>query len=81
MQRYGIVGFGELLTSERYRQSGRATARSVPMTGAIPVVALTALVVLAFVARDRNYIMTGASLIMLAGALATYYGAVYWTSG
>lgn len=51
------------------------------MAGAVPVVALTALVVLAFVAHDRNYIMTSVSLMGLAGALAMYYGSIYWMFG
>lgn len=51
------------------------------MTGAVPVVALTALVVLAFVAHDRNYLMTSVSLMMLAGALAMYFGAIHWMLG
>ena len=51
------------------------------MAGAVPVVALTALVVLALVAREQRYIMTGTSLMVLAGALATYLGTIYWMFG
>jgi hypothetical protein len=51
------------------------------MSGAVPVVCMTVLVVLSFVAHDRRYIMTSASLMMLAGALAMYYGTIYWIFG
>ena len=51
------------------------------MAGAVPVVALTALVVLAFVAHDRRYVMTSVSLMGLAGVVALYYGALYWMFG
>jgi hypothetical protein len=40
---------------------------------ATPILALTALIVLAFVARERNYRSTSTSLIVLTGTLATVF--------
>ena len=51
------------------------------MAGAVPVVCMTALVLLSLVARDRKYELTSAGLMMLAGALAIYYGTIHWMLG
>ena len=43
-----------------------------------PIAALTVLLGLSFLARDRNFLLTSSTLLMLSGMLAAWYLALYW---
>jgi hypothetical protein len=43
--------------------------------------ALAVLIVLAFYARERNYTLTGTSLLVVGGALASWFLAATWIFG
>ncbi len=51
------------------------------MSFTTPVAALSALVVLSLVARERDYGLTSTGLLVLAGVLGAWFGAVYWMFG
>jgi hypothetical protein len=51
------------------------------MSSAVPFVAVTALVVLALVARERKYLLTSTSLVVMAGALVVWHAAIVWMFG
>jgi hypothetical protein len=46
-----------------------------------PITALALLLGLSFLARERNYLLTAASLLVLSGTLATWFGALFWKFG
>jgi hypothetical protein len=51
------------------------------MSTAVPFVAVTLLVVLSLVARERKYILTSTSLIVMAGTLVAWHAAMFWFFG
>ena len=51
------------------------------MSFSVPIAALSALVVLSLIARERNYALTSTSLLVLTGALAGWFVATYWMFG
>jgi hypothetical protein len=51
------------------------------MTFVTPVVALAALAVLSFIAREKSYPLTSTSLMVVSGVLTAWYVAVYWAFG
>jgi len=55
--------------------------KEAAMTLAVPVAAIGLLVVLAAIAKERKYEMTGTSLIVVAGILLGWIAAVLWMSG
>jgi hypothetical protein len=46
-----------------------------------PVAALSFLVVLLLIARERKYLLTSTSLMVVAGALAIWFAALYFVYG
>jgi hypothetical protein len=66
----------------RYRrpEEGRAAERSA-MSFVGPVAALSFLVVLLLIARERKYLLTSTALMVIAGALAAWFGAIYFVYG
>jgi hypothetical protein len=46
-----------------------------------PIAALTVLLGLSFLARERNYLLTAGSLLVLSGTLATWLAALHWKFG
>jgi hypothetical protein len=51
------------------------------MTFVTPVVALSLLAVLSLIAREKSYLLTSTSLMVVTAALAAWYVAVYWAFG
>ena len=76
------AGVGKFLTSVRLslgREAGQPWA--VQMTFVTPVVALSLLAVASLIAREKSYALTSTSLMVVTGALAAWYAAVYWALG
>ncbi len=46
-----------------------------------PIAALTVLLGLSFLARERNYLLTATTLLMLSAAVATWFVTLYWKFG
>jgi hypothetical protein len=46
-----------------------------------PIAALTVLLGLSFLARERNYLLTATSLWVLCATLATWVAALHWKFG
>ena len=51
------------------------------MSVTILVVGLGALIVLSFLAKERNYLLTSTSLLVVSGVVATGLAAAYWILG
>ncbi len=51
------------------------------MSATVPLVALSALLVLSLVAKQLAYVMTSTSLMFMTGALATWFLVSYWILG
>jgi hypothetical protein len=46
-----------------------------------PMAALAVLLGLSFLARDRSYLLTSMSLLVVSGMLAVWFAALYWKFG
>jgi hypothetical protein len=55
--------------------------KAAPMSVNEPIAALTVLLGLSFLARERNYLLTATNLLVLSGTLATWFVALYWKFG
>jgi len=67
-----------LVTLSRQNQHGRRGLRkAAAMSASVPIIALSALVALSLIARQRDYAMTSTSLLFLTGALAAWMLASY----
>ena len=51
------------------------------MSATVPIIALSALIALALIARQLAYLMTSTSLLFMTGALALWFVVVHWTLG
>jgi hypothetical protein len=51
------------------------------MSVTVPIATLALLVVLSLVAKERKYEMTSSGLMVLAGALATWFAGMVWMFG
>ena len=51
------------------------------MTVIIPFAAIAILVVLTVIAKERNYEMTSAGLMVLTGVLVGWFAGVFWMFG
>jgi hypothetical protein len=60
---------------------GDGQPEGASMSFATPLAALSALVVLSLVARERSYDLTSASLLVVAGMLGAGLAAAYWMFG
>jgi hypothetical protein len=52
-----------------------------PMSATVPIVALSALIVLSLVAKQLAYLMTSTSLQFVTAALALWFLASFWLLG
>jgi len=76
------VGIGNLVTLPRYDTSGDiGRAKAVIMSATVPIVALSALIVLSLVAKQLAYLMTSTSLQFVTAALALWFLASFWILG
>jgi hypothetical protein len=67
--------FGDLVALKTGREAWQRKAAA--MSAGVPIIALSALVALSLVARQRDYAMTSTSLMFLTGALAVWMLASY----
>ena len=67
--------FGDLVALKAGREAWQREAAA--MSAGVPIIALSALVALSLVARQRDYAMTSTSLLFLTGALAAWMLASY----
>ena len=51
------------------------------MSATVPIIALSALIALAFIARQLAYLMTSTSLLFMTGALALWFVVAHWMLG
>jgi ABC-type uncharacterized transport system permease subunit len=51
------------------------------MSATVPIIALSALIALALIARQLAYLMTCTSLLFMTGALAFWFVTAYWLFG
>lgn len=51
------------------------------MSASVPIIALSALIALALIARQLAYLMTSTSLLFMTGALALWFVVAHWMLG
>ena len=51
------------------------------MSASVPIIALSALIALALIARQLAYLMTSTSLLFMTGALTLWFVAAHWMLG
>jgi hypothetical protein len=71
----------DLLIGRRYRSGAMRSHGGEAMSLTVPVVALTALIVLSLIAREWKYYMTAVGLIVVTGVLAVWFGTMNWMYG